>query len=49
MLLMARSPVFFTMFFGNISEGTQEVFVDDVDPEAFKETLRYLCVWLPSQ
>jgi hypothetical protein len=42
LLLLARSPVFSSMFGGNFSEATDRTPIDvpDVDPEAFKASIR---------
>ena len=41
-LLLARSPVFYAMFAGELAEKTEKpvIEVNDIEPEAFKEMLR---------
>ena len=43
-LLLIRSPVFFSMFTGELAVHTEQppvIDVPDIEPEAFKEMLRY--------
>ena len=42
-LLLARSPVFCAMFTGGLTDNRAAALIniDDVDPEAFNELLRY--------
>ena len=37
---MCRSPVFYAMFHGELAE-KGDVTVDDIDPEAFRQMLKY--------
>ena len=41
-LLLARSPVFYAMFAGDLAEKTEKpvIEVNDIEPEAFREMLR---------
>ena len=41
-LLLARSPVFYAMFAGELAEKTEKpvIEVNDIEPEAFREMLR---------
>ena len=41
-LLVARSPVFYAMFTGELAEKKERpvIEIDDIDPDAFKEMLR---------
>ena len=41
-LLLARSPVFYTMFAGELSKKKDKpvIEVNDIEPEAFREMLR---------
>lgn len=36
LVLAARSPVFQTKFFGGVEDESDEIFVDDLEPEVFK-------------
>ena len=39
-MLMSRSPVFFSMFCGDLKETSDTVRVPDVDPDTFRDMLK---------
>ena len=41
-LLFARSSVFFAMFCGEMADQREVIEITDVDPNAFKELIRYM-------
>ena len=41
LILSFRSPVFHSMFFGNLAGGEKEIILPDVEPIGFKKLLRY--------
>lgn len=42
LLLSLRSPVFFAMFYGSMAHKDKNVKIEDVDPLAFRELLRFV-------
>ena len=44
--LAHRSPVFQSMFFGDLAENSKEIQLPDADVEGFRNLLRYLDIFL---
>ena len=42
LILAARSPVFYSMFFGPLAQKEEEITLTDIEPEGFRKLLRFV-------